>query len=250
MKYLINMAYNGSKFYGYAKQPNFKTVQGEIEKYLSIRFNKDVTTQIAGRTDKGVHAINQYCHFVVEEEIDINKLKIYLNNSLEKNIIIKNINKVSNNFHARYHVKEKEYLYKINIGDFSLFEKDYILQYNKKLNINLMKKASKKIIGKHNFERFTSIDDKKETYIREVNNIKIEKNKNYIYIYVSGKGFLKYMVRNIVGLLIEISENKKTINDINKIFNKEKNIIPRKIDACGLYLNKINFEGEKNEQRN
>jgi tRNA pseudouridine38-40 synthase len=241
MKYLINLSYDGSKFYGFQRQKDKCTVAFEIEKALSKIFNCNICITGASRTDRGVHAYNQYAHFESEKEMNIDKLKHSMNSLLNNSIYVKDIRKVSNEFNARYDVKSKEYLYKINIGEYLPMEKEYVLQYNKNINIALLRKSVKIISGTHNFKSFTS-DNESTNYVRTIKYIKIKKYKNYVYIYISATGFLRYMVRNIVGLLLEINEGKKQINDINRIFESED----RKENgvtapSVGLYLNKIYY---------
>ncbi len=239
MKYLINLSYDGSKFYGFQKQKRWDTIQGEIEKALSQMFNKKIQTIGASRTDKGVHAYNQYLHFIGPEINDFNKFLNSINKMINKSIYVKKLYKVNNDFSARYDVKNKEYVYKINPFNYNPMEKDYVLQYNKYIDIHLLKKAAKKLKGKHNFKAFTS-DHDKDDYVREIKSIKIVWRGDYIYIYIKTKSFLRYMIRNIVGLLLEINEGKKSIKDIDKIFASEDRSENAKcVDGCGLYLNRI-----------
>ena len=242
MRYLLHFSYNGSYFYGFSKQVDKKTIQGEIEKLLNKRFNCDVKITGCGRTDKGVHSLDHYAHFDVEKDFDVEKLKTYLNNFLRGEIYIKSINRVNKEFHARYNVKKKTYLYIINTGEYNPTEKDTVFQYNKKINLNLLKKASKKFVGNHSFKAFTPASNKLGNYNRSIYNFKIIKKHNYVCIYITGSGFLRYMVRNIVGLLIDINEGKKEINDIIKMFDtgvKENNC--NIANSEGLYLYRVYY---------
>ena len=241
MKYLIELTYDGSKFYGFQKQNNKETVQGNIEIVLSKILNENIKTTGASRTDKGVHAYSQFISFETSKDIDKDKLLNSLNKLIHESIYVKNIREVNDDFSPRYDVLMKEYVYKINIGNYNPIEKDYVYQYNKKINISLMKKAIKKIKGKHNFKSFTS-DTEKDNYEREIKSIRIIKNNNYVYIFIQAKSFLRYMIRNIVGLLLDINEGKKTIDDINYIFKSEdRSSCGKCAPACGLYLNKIKY---------
>ncbi len=239
MKYLINLSYDGSKFYGFQKQSKQKTVQGEIEESLSKIFNKNIKTIGASRTDKGVHAYNQYIHFISPEIKDYNKFLNSLNKMIDSSIYIKKIYKVNNDFSARYSVKMKKYIYKINPLIYDPLKKDYVLQYNKSINLCLLRKAARKIKGIHNFKAFTS-ENERDNYIRDIKSIKIVRKDNEVCIYIKAKSFLRYMIRNIVGLLLEINEGKKSLKDIDKIFASEsRSENGKRIEGCGLYLNKI-----------
>ena len=133
MKYLINLSYNGSKYYGYQIQKNKDTVEGEIEKVLSKIFNTNINTIGASRTDKGVHALNQYCTFEVTKDLNSKKLLHSLNSLLSENVYVKSIRKVNDNFNVRYDVKRKEYIYKINMGEYNPIESEYVYQYCKNI---------------------------------------------------------------------------------------------------------------------
>ena len=240
MRYLINMSYNGNSFYGYQIQNNNITVEGEIEKCLSKILNQNINTVGSSRTDRNVHAINQYCHFDYEKEIDVGKLKHSMNSMINDNIYIKSIKKVDDNFHARYSVIKKEYIYKINMGEYNPIEKDYVLQYNKKISENVLDEFIKLISGKHNFKSFTS-DNNNKTYERDlIVDYKIKNDILYLRFYSSG--FLRYMIRNIVGLLLDINDGKKSLSDINHIFKSEdRKECGRCASGSALYLNKIEY---------
>ena len=167
MRYLINLSYDGSKFYGYQVQKNKLTVEGEIERVLSKILNTKINTIGASRTDRSVHAINQYCHFDYDKNINLKNLSHSMNSLIDKSIYIKKIKKVSDEFHARYSVLNKEYIYKINLGEYNPIEKDYCLQYNKKIDKELLDKFIKIMSGKHNFESFTS-DKENNNYERNL----------------------------------------------------------------------------------
>lgn len=240
MKYLLYLSYDGSKFNGFAKQANKKTVQGEIEKLLTIRFNKEIKIVGSGRTDKGVHAYNQTAHFEVEKAVNLDKLMVYLNDNLNKDIYINKIEEVDKSFHARYDVKMKQYLYKINVGKFNPIEKEYVNQYCKKLDLKKIKKVNKYLNGTHDFKVFTPEANRKNDYVRTIYDINIKKDKNYVYIYITASGFLRYMVRNIIGLYFSINENKIKIDKLPKILKSGKRSrLGETASSEGLYLKKV-----------
>ena len=239
MRYLVNLSYDGSKFYGYQIQKGKKTVEGELEKVLSKIFNKKINTIGASRTDKDVHALSQYCHFDADK-MDLNRLAHSMNSMLDESIYIKKILKVDDKFHSRFSVIKKEYIYKINMGEYNPIEKDYVLQYNKKINKKLLDEFIFKMSGIHNFRSFTS-DKDKDNYQRDlVLTYKIQ--NNILYLTFKSSGFLRYMIRNIVGLLLDINDNKKSIEDIDKIFKSENRCSCGKCaSGCGLYLKDIYY---------
>lgn len=243
MKYLINLSYNGSKYYGYQIQKNKDTVEGELEKVLSKIFNRSINTIGASRTDRGVHAINQYCTFEVDESINTKKLLHSVNSLLSDYIHVKSIKKVNEEFNVRHDVKRKEYIYKINMGEYNPLEKDYVYQYNKRLDLVEMERALKYLEGEHDFKSFSKADDEKEDYVRTIiqtNIIREIKDVNHFTISFLGTGFLRYQVRNMVGLLIEIGEGKRKSEDILEILEaKDRRKAGITAPGEGLYLKDV-----------
>ena len=243
MRYLITFSYDGSKFKGYQKQPRLKTVQGEIEKALKELSNKDISISGSGRTDAGVHALNQRAHFDLDMNITCDKLQKALNSLLSDYIYIKKVEEVSEDFHARFNVSAKEYIYKINMGEYSPIEKDYIYQYNKKLDLVEMERALKYLEGTHDFKSFSKADEEKEDFTRTIiqtNLIRNVKDVNRFIISFLGTGFLRYQVRNMVGLLIEIGEGKRKSEDILEILEaKDRRKAGITAPPEGLYLKDV-----------
>lgn len=237
MRYLMTFSYDGTNFYGYQKQPNKRTIQEEIEKVLSQILNNKIIINASGRTDTKVHAINQKAHFDVEKEIDLNKLKHSLNKMLPDDIYVKNIIMVDSNFHARYDVKYKKYIYKLNTNEYNPIERNYIYQYNKELNIKDMIKATKYLIGEHNFKSFTKAIQEEKDYVRNIKEITIEDIDGIITFTFIGNGFMRYMVRNLVGTLVAVGENKIDSIKVKEILECEDRTKAFKtINPEGLYL--------------
>ena len=240
MKYLINLSYNGSKYYGYQIQKNKDTVEGEIEKVLSKIFNTNINTIGASRTDKGVHALNQYCTFEVTKDLNSKKLLHSINSLLSENVYVKSIKKVNDNFNVRYDVKRKEYIHKINMGEYNPIESEYVYQYCKNIDKELLDIFINQFKGEHNYRSFTS-DKDNGNYIRNVI-IDYKISKKVLYIRFESSGFLRYMIRNIVGLLLDINDSKKSICDIEDIFKLEdRTSLGRCASPVGLYLSKIEY---------
>ena len=244
MRYLMTFSYDGTLYNGYQKQVDKNTIQDKIEDVLAkINNNEFVSVVATGRTDKGVHAINQKAHFDLNVNITIEKLKLALNSMLPNDIYVKDIIVVSNDFHARFNVIKKEYVYKMNLGEYNPIDKNYIYQYNKKLNINAMKKAIKFLKGKHNFKSFTSSDDVRKDYERTIYNIHIKLKNSILSITFVGNGFLRYMVRNMVGTLIEVGEGKRLPKDIQDIIEKkDRTKAGKTAPAQGLYLENVYYK--------
>ena len=240
----MTFSYDGSNFCGYQKQIKERTIQGEIEKALTM-INGDLPVSIhaSGRTDAGVHAYNQKAHFDLDKEIDLSKLKYSLNGMLPDDIYVKKIRVVDDDFHARFNVKAKEYIYKINLDVYNPIERNYIYQLNKRLDIPEMERALRYLEGRHNFKSFTKSNEDKDDYIRTIIQATLErdpKNINRITISLLGDGFLRYMVRNIVGLLIDVGTGKVKSEDVISILAMEdRTAAGLCAPACGLYLNDV-----------
>ena len=241
MRYLIKFAYDGSNFSGYQKQKEGRTIQGELEEKLTIINNgKKVLVSASGRTDAGVHALCQCAHFDLEVPITCDKLKKAINSLLVDDIYVHEVVEVQPDFHARFNVKKKEYKYRINLGEYDPLERNYIYQYNKTLNINNIKKASKYLLGQHNFKSFTKANVETDDFVRTIYNVKIEKKKEILEITFVGSGFMRYMVRNMVGFLIEIGEGKRNSKEIIDVLEKQDRTKAGKTaPAEGLYLSKV-----------
>ena len=242
MRYLMTFSYDGTNYNGYQKQPNKNTIQDKIEEALSKITNSNITIHSSGRTDSKVHALNQKAHFDLDKEYDLGKLKKGINSLIPNDIFIKDIIKVKDDFHARFNVKKKIYLYKLNVGIYSPIDRNYIYQYNKRLDVNKMLEASSYILGEHNFKAFTKTDINKEDYIRTIYKISIKEKNDIISIEFVGNGFLRYMVRNIVGTLISIGSDKLKPKDIIHILNSEdRKNASKTANPEGLYLKDVKY---------
>lgn len=239
MNYLVDISYDGSSYHGWAKQKNNGSVQQTIEDSLSRIYQQKINIIGSGRTDAGVHAIHQYFSFC-EQKVNLkpNKLIKALNSQLPNSIRINKIKTIVNSFNARYDAKSKTYLYVINIGKFNLFKNKYLLNYNKPIDLVLWKKAIKLFIGNHDFLSFSKSELSNTK--RKISDIKIVKSKYIIKVYITGNGFLRNMVRMIIGSLIDLNEHKKSIADIKKLIdNPKKGSAITLASPCGLYLFKV-----------
>ena len=242
MRYLITFSYDGTSYHGYEKQVGYKTIEEELNKVLTYINNKETKIVSSGRTDKGVHAINQTGHVDIDVLITEYKLKRAMNSLLPPDIHVISTKIVDNKFHARYDVKEKEYQYKLNTGEYNPCERNYIYQFNKKLDINRMQDAIKYFIGIHDFKSFTPNKEKKENYIREIYDANIKIKDEIIIFTFIGNGFIKYQIRNMVGLLIQIGLGKKNIDSVKTILeNKDRSQGFRTAHPEGLYLVNVKY---------
>lgn len=239
MKYFISISYDGSKFYGFQRLKNKNSVQACLEGALTKIDKNEVVVKGAGRTDRGVHALDQGVSFELRNSVPPERLVNAINSIVSPYIVVNSAKIVDDEFHARFSVKEKTYTYYINMGDYDAIRNDYLYNYNKELDIKQMRKASKVFLGPHSFEAFTS--GKRENYNSIITSIKLKKDKDILSITFTGKSFYRYMVRNLVGALILVGERKAIVSDIRDILNKKKvgNYITA--PASGLYLVKVKY---------
>jgi tRNA pseudouridine38-40 synthase len=242
--YRLLIQYDGGRYKGWQRLGNSEnTIQGKIENVLSEMVGKRIEIIGCSRTDAGVHAIAQIANFKISENLTESEIKDYLNKYLPQDLSIKEVKLVPDGFHARFNAKDKIYLYKIWNEEYTNpFMRKYSMHVNKKLNIARMKDASQYFIGEHDFTAFTNAKSKTKSMVREIYSIDIEENAGLIQIRVRGNGFLHNMVRRIVGTLREVGLGEEGAENIPRIMNsKERNQVGLIADACGLYLEKIEF---------
>ena len=240
MRYLVELSYDGSNFNGFQRLNDERSVQAELEHALSIINKADVEVKGAGRTDKGVHALGQRAHFDLDVDVPIDRLKTALNDILPGDIRIISIEKVTQDFHARFNVTKKVYEYKINTGEYDVFKNNYYYQYKYDFNIDILKEVASLFIGVHNFKNFVS--GERDNYEAIIYNIDINKDNDIITITFEGKSFYRYMVRNLVGAMLDVARGKATIEDVkNMLDNYDIDNHLSCAPANGLYLNKIYY---------
>ena len=242
-RYQILIEYVGTKFVGWQIQKKGNSIQKLIQLKLSKLLKQKITLYGSGRTDAGVHALEQSAHFDTKNEIaNINKLIMSLNFFLNsKNISVINIIKRNLNFHARYSAKERIYVYLIqNRLSPSTLNKEREWHIRKKLDIKLIKMGSKKLIGTHDFSTFRASNCSSKSPVRTINEIIVSKSKNCIKLKFKSKSFLKNQVRSIVGCLKYLGEKKWNLKKFENVFlKKDRKKVAPPAPAHGLYLEKI-----------
>ena len=242
-RYQILIEYEGSKFIGWQTQKRGNTVQKSIERILSKLLKSKIKLIGAGRTDAGVHAIEQSAHFDTEKII-LNKKKFMnsLNYFLNKKLIsIISIIKKKNNFHSRYSAKFRIYKYIIfnRESNPSIF-KNRGWHLKKKIDIGILKSGAKLLEGKKDFSTFRASTCSSKSPIKTINFVKIKKNKNIIEIKFKSQSFLQQQVRSMVGCLKVLGEKKWNIKKFKRVLNsKKRNLCASPAPAHGLFLEKV-----------
>ena len=248
VRILAIVQYDGTNFIGWQIQPEGRSVQEEIEKVISQILNTPTKIYGSGRTDAGVHAFAQTFHFDVnKDEVDLGRLRYSINSLLPLDIHVISLEVVEDNFHARFDVVSKTYLYSLSLGEYDVFTRRYSTQLPRNLDVEKMKSAAKLFIGEHDFKNFTSKEEDKKNFVRTIHEFTIDLVENTVIFRISGTGFMKYMVRMIVGTLIEVGLNKINEDDIAALLDsKIRSISPYKAPAEGLFLMNVEYQrGEK-----
>lgn len=242
MNYKITLSYNGSNYHGWGKQPGYLTVEQTIIDVFKKLFKLDVCLYVSGRTDAGVHALNQVFN-VDHPALNIldSKLCQALNSQMPSDIFIKNVEVVKPDFHARFNCQSKTYLYLINANPiYDVINHQQMLQYNQPLCLAKLQTASKCFIGEHDFLSFSTTD--LEQTVRTIYQIEITEHQGIMQIKISGNGFLRSMVRMIVGSLLDYNEDKLLLDDIKRyLLYPKKGQAVHKAPARGLYLMSVYY---------
>ncbi len=239
MNYVIEISYDGSKFFGFQRLNEEVSVQKVLEEALTKINKQSVEVKGAGRTDRGVHANGQCVSFKLDVDIDEIGLKRALNSLVKPYIYVKNVKIVDDNFHARFSVIKKKYIYKINLGEFNPQIEDYVYQSEYSLDVDKMKEVATLYLGVHDFHNFVS--GERDDYTCIIYDIKFNMDKDILCIEFEGKSFYRYMVRNLVGMLIEVGRGKDEISKVVEMLNTTEDMPGYTAPACGLYLEKIEY---------
>jgi tRNA pseudouridine38-40 synthase len=234
--------YDGTNYAGWQQQKKEKTVQETLKIAIEKVVNEKITLRGAGRTDAGAHALGQVANFKTISTIPTRKLVQAINFYLPKDIVVKSIKKVSEKFHSQYSAKSKIYRYTIlnnNIG--SAINRNSCYHYNGDLNIEKMQKASKALIGRHDFSVFKSKSDNKNN-IRTIKRLEIKKKGKYLLFTIEADGFLYKMVRSIVGTLLGVGREKMTKKEFKRVLkSRSRPLAGATVPARGLCLLRVKY---------
>ncbi len=248
MRVFCVVRYKGTNYYGWEKQVGQISVQEVLETAISKILNQPITIYGSGRTDAGVHAEGQTFHFDIEEEkYNEDELKYRLNCVLPNDIEIKELKYLKKEIHARFDAINKEYRYhlSLNAKDPFLYEFAWLLKTNT-FDEELFISSLKQFEGKHNFINFTSKEEDKDNFIREIYSINVTTNEKHDDFIISlvGNGFMRYQIRFMIGTAVNIAIGKEDKNYIiDKLNNVEKRaIVVHKAPSQGLTLFKVNYK--------
>lgn len=237
----LTIEYDGTNYAGWQRQNNAITIQQKVEEAI-----QDITSEFSevvgsSRTDAGVHAKEFVCNFLTESKIPSENFKKALNSFLPKDIVIIKSEEVEIDFHARFNSLGKRYEYTILIGNQRpAIGRNYIYYFNRKLDIENMRSASKYILGTHDFSAFKNAGSSVKTSVRTIKELNIVEDGNMIRFIIMGDGFLYNMVRIIVGTLLEVGLGRfkpEYVVDILK--SKDRSKAGKSVPANGLCLEEV-----------
>ncbi|MDX6612138.1 MAG: tRNA pseudouridine38-40 synthase [Blastocatellia bacterium] len=250
MNFKLTLQYDGTDFHGWQIQNDLRTVQGELTRVLSLIEGREVVVQGSGRTDAGVHAEGQVASAQLERVITAGKLRSAINGNLKRDVRVIAAHEAADDFHARYAARGKTYLYRIvNAPVISPFWNRYAHQESRPLDLERMRSAAELFLGEHDWTAFSSAQTEAETRVRTVTELAIAEHWDergqcrLIEITATANGFLRYMVRSIVGTLLGAARNEIDETTIQRaIRTGERRLAGATAPACGLTLLRVQYD--------
>lgn len=247
MRYKIKiiLEYNGAKFHGWQKQGELRTVQSELSRVLPVILRQKIShIDASGRTDAGVHARAQVATFCVDEEIDLFRLRAAISSIFRGELSIVHAEYVPMEFHPRRNAISKQYLYKImNRNVPPVFERGFVWHVPRPLDVESLRKSASQLLGTHDFTSFRAGDCSAPSAVKTILEIDITREGDLISIRITGKGFLKQMVRNIVGTLVGLEHKRLSVGSIREVLDaKDRRRAGVTAPAYGLCLEWVKYE--------
>ncbi|MDP2207829.1 MAG: tRNA pseudouridine(38-40) synthase TruA [Bacteroidota bacterium] len=245
-RFKLYIEYEGTRYSGWQMQKNARTVQGAfLDAAYKIFQTQDLEIYGSGRTDAGVHALQQIAHLEVQTMLAPEIIRMKLNEELPADINIIEVEKAAKNFHARHDAVARSYLYQISRRR-TAFVKRYVWWLKEKLDFQKMQEASKLFVGMKNLQSFTSDDPEEKSTKVLIEEIETREVGDLILIRIYGSHFLWKLVRQIVGVIVEVGRGKLTLDQVQH-YIKVKSDEPAKFTAppSGLFLERVYYEGDK-----
>lgn len=238
----ITYRYDGSMFYGFQRQPEKRTVQGEIEKLLNVVLKTNIDMISSGRTDRGVHALIQVSNFHTDSTIPLEKLKYVLNRGLPLDIELLDIEEVEEEFNSRFDAKSRGYRYILS-WERDPFKSRYETYINREIDTKRFASVMKPLIGIHDFNNFRLSDCGSKTSVREIYSIDVKKlDSSRIAVDILGSSFLKSQIRIIIGTALDVYFGVRDESYLREMLeNPNKKFIRKVAEPNGLYLSKVNY---------
>ncbi len=243
MRYKLIVSYDGSNYFGFQIQPNKDTIQSRLEGAMEQVYGEHIDVVASGRTDAGVSALSQVCHFDTDKDVDERKNVGYLNALLPSDISVISIEKVDDSFHARKGAKRKTYVYYFYVGKKIPVYDKMATNIGRELDIEAMKKAGEYLVGTHDFSAFCASNTAVVDKVRTIYSLEILPAQERLYkMEITGSGFLYNMVRIIMGTLVAVGMGKLEPNDMPKIISSlDRGKAGKTMPSKGLYLKKVMY---------
>jgi tRNA pseudouridine38-40 synthase len=223
---LLIIEYDGTAYAGWQIQPNVLAVQEVVESALTQILGQRVRIHSSGRTDAGVHARGMAAHFQTEKNIPLQAFREGVNRFLPDDVVIREVREMPEGFHARYSATGKWYRYTIYIGEVrSPLAARTAWHLRGKLDLDLMCAAAGLLVGQHDFQAFRTSGCVAKTSVRDIFQVDVVADNEFVHIDIKGSGFLRSMVRIIAGTLVEVGQGKRPASDLRKLLQKEENLI-------------------------
>ena len=243
--YKMLLQYDGTRYNGWQKQGDTKnTIQEKLETVLFRMTGEVVDVHGAGRTDAGVHAKGQVAQFRLANDRDPDEICAYLNEYLPDDIGVLSVTEAAPRFHSRYNASQKTYRYRIGKNKaFHVFERKYIHEHRgEALDVTAMKTAAQLLVGEHDFKSFCGNPHMKKSTVRDLFAIEIRETRDEITLTFLGEGFLQYMVRILVGTLIEVGEGRRDPLSMTALLEaRDRRLAGPTAPACGLTLIEVKY---------
>lgn len=239
----LTLAYDGTNYYGWAAQPDVQTISDTVKTALKKLTSEDIKLVCASRTDARVHAKCQVVNFFTNSNIPIDVIPKALNSYLPEDIVVYDACKVADTFHSRFSAKYRKYRYLIQNGAYpDVFYRHYAYWVSFRLNLEDMLKACPFIIGEHDFTAFASEIKTIKNPVRNVEELSIEKDGEFICFNIKANAFLYNMIRTIVGTLIDVGRGKLTPEDVKSILeSKDRTKAKQVVPPHGLCLMEVGY---------
>ena len=249
MNYKLLIQYDGTDFHGWQVQENDRTIQGELERVIGMLEETEVKVAGSGRTDAGVHAEGQVANVFLNKPFAPEKLRAAINGNLWRDIRVMNVERAQDEFHARFSAKRKTYVYRVvNAPVMSPFWRRFAMHEARPLDLPKMIEASRLLLGEHDWTAFATAQSDGESRVRSVFDCGFESKwdaragANLIEFRITANGFLRYMVRSIVGTLLEVGRGAKPADEVHKaILSGDRSLAGATAPALGLTLLRVEY---------
>lgn len=250
MNFKLLIQYDGTDFHGWQVQGGDRTIQGELERVIGMLEDAEVKVIGSGRTDAGVHAEGQVANVFLNRPFTPERLQAAINGNMWRDIRIMNVEKAENDFHARFSAKTKYYVYRVvNAPVISPFWRRYAHHETRPLDVGRMRETARIFLGEHDWTAFSAARSDVENRVRTVKDFSVESiwdsraNASIVEFRISANGFLRYMVRSIIGTMLEVGRGEKDSDTIQTaIIGGDRSLAGKTAPANGLTLLKVDYK--------